>query len=101
MITWIKKEPALTAALVSLIGVVLGIWIENPELVAAHVGVIAALLGVRQAVVPVAKLPEVVTQVVQDLGPETVGVVGNVTKAGRETIERVLFPGRVPHQSGK
>lgn len=99
MIKFLRLEPALTTAVLSLLGAVLGIYIKNPELVAALVGVAAAMLGVRQAVVPTVKLPGILHETVEELNTHTVGNAGEVTDKGQGIIDSVLD--RVLRRSGK
>ena len=94
----IKKEPALAAALLSVLGAILGIWVKNPELVGALVGAAAVLMGVRQVVVPVTTVVEHVTtaatnaatETAKNLGSDTVGAVGYVTKAATEIVNNTV-----------
>lgn len=105
MLTRLKREPLLISAFLTLLGVVLGIYLKNPELVAALVGVVAAMLGIRQTVTPVGKVPEIATEVatktVEQLSSHTVGKVGEITDGAKEVIDqtvgKILFPGRVPY----
>lgn len=94
----LRREPALTGALAALLAAVLGVFIKNPELVAALVGVALAFIGVRQVVTPVATMVENVTaaatgaatQVAQDLGETTVGAVGEVTDAAQNVVDNAV-----------
>lgn len=98
MLDKIKKEPALVSAAVTLLGAVLGVFIKNPALVASMITVAGFFLGVRQVVTPVTTMTENVakaatdaaTEVTKQLSDTTVGVAGNVTKAGSEIINNVV-----------
>lgn len=98
MLNKLKKEPALIGSLLSVAGSILGIFIHNPELVAALLGVAAVFLGVRQVVTPVTTMVEKVTtaatdaatEVVKTLDSTTVGVTGNITKAGESVINNTV-----------
>lgn len=101
MIRFLRDHPTWGGAALSLLGAVLGIFLKNPQMVAALVAVAAAFLGIHEQVTPVAKVnqtatqvaTEAVTQVVAALGATTVGTVGEVTGAAETIIEGTV--GRV------
>ena len=96
--SFLRNEPAFSAAVLSVIGAVLGIFIKNPELVAALVGVAAVFIGVRQVVTPVTTMTEKVTEaateaateVTKSLGRDTVGAIGTVTDAAQGIIDNTV-----------
>jgi hypothetical protein len=98
MLDKIKKEPALASAVVTLLGAVLGVFIRNPAMVAALVTAAGFFLGVRQVVMPVTTAAENITkaatqaatETAKNLGADTVGAVGNVTKAGESIVNNTV-----------
>lgn len=95
---FLSKHPTLGGAVLSTLGAVLGIFIHNPELVAALVGVTALFLGLHQVVTPVTTMVENVTQAATDaatqtasqLSSTTVGVVGKVTDTAKDVILKTV-----------
>jgi hypothetical protein len=95
---FLRSQPALAGALASLLGAVAGLFIDNPELVAALVGVAAVFLGVRQVVTPVTKAVEVATEaattaateVAKNLGDDVVGVVGEITGPAQAIVNETV-----------
>lgn len=98
MLDKIKKEPALVSAAITLLGAVLGVFIHNPALVAALLTSAGFFLGVRQVVTPITTAAENITKAATDsatlvateLGKDTVGIVGNVTKAGEDIVNNAV-----------
>lgn len=99
---FLKKEPALGGAIVSVIGAVLGLFIKNPQLVVALGSLAGVFLGVRSVVTPVTTAAtqvtqaatQAATQVAGDLTEATAGAVGEITTAGEgivnNTVDRVV-----------
>jgi uncharacterized protein YqgC (DUF456 family) len=91
---WLRSQPALAGAIASLIGVVIGIFVDNPQLAVALGGVFLAFVGVRQVVTPVTtaatKITEAATQAatktVEQLDETVVGTTGEVTDAARDIV---------------
>lgn len=98
MLNKIKKEPALSAALLSFIGSILSLFIHNPALVASLLGVATVFIGLRQVVTPVTTMTENVTKaatqaatnVAKTLGETTVGTVGEVTDTAKSIVNNVV-----------
>lgn len=88
------REPALVAGFVgALLSVAVAFGLDlTGEQTAAITAAVSALLAVvvRQSVVPVPKVTEAVTEVVEELTPATVGVAGETTKVAESVIGRVV-----------
>lgn len=89
-----KQHPTYGGAVLSLLGAVLGLFIHNPELVAALVGVAGVFVGVHAVVTPVTTAAQnmttaatqAATQTVQSLDQTIAGTVGEVTPAAQAII---------------
>lgn len=98
ILNWIRGEPPLCAAIVSLVGAVFSSFIHDPQLAIALGGVFLTLVGIRQVVTPVTTAVSNVTEAattaatkaIESVDATTVGVVGNVTKAGTDIINNVV-----------
>ena len=93
----IKGEPAITAAIVSLLTAAVGAVVKNEALAGALVGVAVTFFGLRQVVTPATKAVKVATtaaaqaaaQAVHDVSTMSAGVAGDVTDAGKEIVRSV------------
>lgn len=106
---WIQNNPVIVGtAIKALLALATIAGLQTTE--ADREAVVAAVIAVaaawavltkktRDSVTPMHKVEGHVESVVKGLGPETVGAVGNITNAGRAVVDRILFPGRVPHNS--
>lgn len=98
MMGFLRKEPAIAAAVLSLLGAILGLVVKNPALVASLLGVAGVFVGVRQVVVPVVKVVETATvaattaatEVVRSLNETVVGVTGVVLPTAARIIDSVV-----------
>lgn len=108
VIGFIKKQPTLATALVSLFAAVVGMFVDKPAVASALVTVFAVLLGVNHVVTPVSTMVEKVTdattiaatETAKQLGRNTVGAVGEIVDGGSEVVETVidLTLGKVLHE---
>lgn len=114
--SFLKRYPALVAAGVSALGAVLGVFIKNPDLVAALLAVAGTFVGLHAVVTPVATAATqtvqaattAATQVVQSLDQSVVGTVGELTAPAAAIVQstvkdvvgalgiKVDVPGTVP-----
>jgi hypothetical protein len=98
LIDKVRDEPALSAAILSLLGAVLGFFVKNPALIASLVGVAAVFIGVRQVVVPVSTAATQMTQaatqsateVVKSLDSTVVGTVGEITAPAQQIVQSTV-----------
>lgn len=91
---FLKRYPALAAAAVSALGAGLGVFIKNPDLVAALLAVAGTFVGLHTLVTPVATAAtnivtaatQAATQVTQSLDQSVVGTVGEITTPAAQII---------------
>lgn len=97
---WIRNNPVVVGTLIKaalVAGTIVGLHTTEADreaVVAAVIAVAAAVAALttkeRASVTPVVKVQEKMEQVVRELDPKNVGVLGNITQVGRDTIDRVL-----------
>jgi hypothetical protein len=91
---FLKRYPALTAAGISALGAVLGVFIKNPDLVAALLAVAGTFVGLHAIVTPVSvaatqtvqAATTAATEVVKSLDETVVGSVGEVLPAAQQIV---------------
>lgn len=91
---FLKDHPTIGGALLSLLGAVLALFIHNPPMVAALVGIAAVFAGLHNVVTPVTTMVENVTQAatdaatktVEQLDKTTVGTITQVTDVAKDII---------------
>jgi hypothetical protein len=98
VIRFLRNHPTWGGAALSILGAVLGVFLKNPEMVAALVAVAAAFLGVHSQVTPTHKAREVAgvaasqaaNKVAAQLDGAAAGPVGTVTAVGGKVVGEVL-----------
>lgn len=98
MTEFLKRQPALAAAIASLITAAVGLIIKNETLAASLAGVALTFLGLRQVVTPVTTAVENVTRaatdaavaVARDLDDTVAGTAGTVTGAAERIVDNVV-----------
>jgi len=99
---FLKRYPALTAAGISALGAVLGVFIKNPDLVGALLAVAGTFVGLHTLVTPVTTAAtnittaatqaatETATAVVKSLDETVVGTVGVITPAAQQIVQSTV-----------
>lgn len=95
---FLKDHPTIGGAILSLLGAILGIFINNPELVASLVGMAAVFFGLHQIVSPVSTMAtkmteaatKTATQVVAGLDQTAIGTVTEVTDTAQSLINNTV-----------